>query len=158
MNEPIEGGRRRRRCSTQALLRLRYRRFMERVECVDLGCWRWKGYILKTGYGSFGSAPAHRVSYELFVGPIQPGYHIDHLCRTRACVNPYHLESVTQRENTLRSDSPNAIAVRTNRCKRGHELVNPVITSKTNPKKTGRACRVCVNAYNRKKWHERASR
>lgn len=45
---------------------------------------------------------AHRLSYELFVGPIPDGYELDHLCRNRGCVNPAHLEAVTHRVNVLR--------------------------------------------------------
>jgi len=45
---------------------------------------------------------AHRVSYEVFVGPIPDGMIIDHLCRNRACILPTHLEPVTHAENTRR--------------------------------------------------------
>jgi len=47
---------------------------------------------------------AHRAVYQLLVGPIPLGLQIDHLCRNRVCVNPAHLEAVTQRENIRRSD------------------------------------------------------
>ena len=38
---------------------------------------------------------AHRLAYELFVGPIPDGLQLDHLCRNRACVRPDHLEPAT---------------------------------------------------------------
>lgn len=76
----------------------------------DLGpCWLWCGATDPAGYGraSYGvahrSGLAHRISYELVVGSIPDETpHIDHLCRVVACVNPEHLEPVTQQENNRR--------------------------------------------------------
>lgn len=45
---------------------------------------------------------AHRVAYELFVGPIPDGMELDHVCRVRNCINPAHLEAVTHEENINR--------------------------------------------------------
>jgi hypothetical protein len=47
---------------------------------------------------------AHRYAYEWLIGPIPIGLDLDHLCRTRECVNPNHLEPVTRKENIRRSD------------------------------------------------------
>ena len=76
-------------------------RFMARVEVDDEGCWIWQQHRTSEGYGGYsgvngGQVLAHRYSYELFVGPIPEGLHIDHLCRVRECVNPDHLEPVTR--------------------------------------------------------------
>lgn len=110
------------------------KRFIKRFEphpiSQHLGhpCWRWTGAITKYGYGcihmsaGLGPARAHRVAWELFVGEIPTGMTLDHLCRNRACVNPSHLEVVTNRENILRGESPPAKRARQKRCHRGHEL------------------------------------
>ena len=78
----------------------------------NTGCWLWTGVVDRKGYGQFrvGSqadstrrlVKAHRWAYEHLVGPIPEGRQIDHLCRVPWCVNPEHLEPVTNRENTVR--------------------------------------------------------
>jgi hypothetical protein len=67
------------------------------------GCWEWMGGKQWGGYGLFRGACAHRLFYELLVGPIPAGLEIDHLCRNRSCVRPTHLEPVTHLENMRRA-------------------------------------------------------
>ena len=74
---------------------------------VGDGCWEWTGSLTGAGYGkvlTFRSVRvAHRVLYELLVGPVPDGRELDHLCRNRRCVRPDHLEPVTHLENVRRS-------------------------------------------------------
>ena len=101
-------------------------RFYAKVE-KTAGCWLWTAYRNTDGYGVLGVAGrlvrAHRFAYELLVGSIPRGLQIDHLCRVRHCVNPAHLEVVTQRENTLRGEGACARNAAKTHCPKGHPLV-----------------------------------
>lgn len=86
-------------------------RFLQKV-AKSPGCWEWTAGRFSTGYGGFNlsyvvgkrraAVLAHRYSYELHVGPIPTGLQIHHICGNRTCVNPAHLEPLTQRENLKR--------------------------------------------------------
>ena len=82
------------------------------------GCWLWTGWTRGKGYGVFTvdgvHVPAHRFSYERWVGKIPSGAVIDHLCRVPFCVNPQHLEAVTNQENVKRG------ALLKTHCPQGH--------------------------------------
>lgn len=82
-------------------------RFWAKVEKTD-GCWLWQGYKTVMGYGRINvdghAVGAHRVAYEMLVGPIPVALTLDHLCRNPGCVRPDHLEPVTLAENSLRSN------------------------------------------------------
>ena len=85
-------------------------RFWPKVKKSD-GCWTWTGSISPGGYGRFrvgGRAEgtnryAHRVALELLGIDLPDGYHVDHLCENKRCVNPDHLDVVTPRTNVRRS-------------------------------------------------------
>lgn len=113
-------------------------RLMEKVEIPDAmdGCWIWTGAQSgregarygrifagrRTTAGHPRGEPAHRVSYELAVGPIPDGLEIDHVCRVTLCVNPDHLEPVTRLENQRRGNAPMQAQRKQTHCKRGHAL------------------------------------
>lgn len=92
------------------------------------GCWLWIGALDAYGYGAFaikidgkwGMRKAHRIAYERFVGPIPDNLEPDHLCRTKCCINPSHLDPVSGRVNTLRSDGVTAKNSRKTHCNEGH--------------------------------------
>lgn len=126
-----------------------------RVGKTPQDCWVWIGARHFKGYGSF-CGKAHRFSYELFKGPIPAGLTIDHLCRNTYCVNPEHLEAVTNRENILRGISPPAIFAKKTHCSKGHEFT-PENTYIRNYK-IGRKCRICMSERSRRVAGEAGNR
>lgn len=77
--------------------------FWESADKPETGCWQWKLYINRGGYGHLNrqgvTYRAHRVAYELAKGPIPEDLNIDHRCHNRACINPDHLRAATQKQN-----------------------------------------------------------
>lgn len=99
-------------------LRIRFQRL---VVVDDAGCWLWQGALQQGGYGTFkiqgrGSKRAHRIAYELYRSEIPKGMDLDHLCRVRHCVNPWHLEPVSRAENLRRGQGKNSKT----ECSHGH--------------------------------------
>lgn len=130
-------------------------RFWSKVSVSRAGCWVWLAALKPDGYGQFWSMGkmrgVHRFAYEALVAEIPSGLVTDHLCRVRNCVNPAHMEIVTNHENILRGDGPAGKCARKTHCSRGHEYTEEN-TMRTFPplRPNGfRICRKCHNARNR---------
>ncbi len=112
------------------------------------GCWFWMGPTDRHGYGRFWAVDklqlAHRISYSLFRSTIPDGLVLDHLCRTPCCVNPYHLEPVTQTENVQRGMAGVHYGSRTH-CSNGHPFTAERTSMRT---EGGRRCMECARLTN----------
>ena len=84
----------------------------------------------------------HREAYILEFGPIPDDLVIDHKCRFTLCVNPYHLEPVTQAENVLRGESIMANNARKTHCSKGHALTDDNV--RLVQQKSGNFARQCI--------------
>ena len=86
------------------------KRFLDKVDIKDSDlCWNWLGGYKGNGYGQFyldhRVISAHRVSWVLFNGPIDPGLFVLHKCDNPSCCNPSHLYLGTHCDNMAdRSD------------------------------------------------------
>lgn len=113
-------------------------------------CWLWTGFLDRYGYGQISvnnhREKAHRVAYATLVGPIPAGLVSDHTCRVRHCVNPAHLEPVTQAENMRRGVAHNSTKAH---CPKGH----PYNEANTYVRPGGgrRDCRECRRETSRRR-------
>lgn len=111
-------------------IRARLRALYVRRRCPVPGlrgaCWVWTGCLHPKGYGKFKLAGelhyAHRVTFVLAGGVLIDGLVLDHKCRNRSCVNPAHVEQVTNHENTMRGEGVTAVNARRTHCSAGHEF------------------------------------
>ena len=102
-------------------------------------CWPWRGAIRSDGYGRYRDSNAHRAAYLLLRGPVPAGLVLDHLCRNRACVNPDHLEPVSDVVNIRRGERATKP-----RCIRGHPFAGDNLVVRPNG---WRKCRECNRTF-----------
>jgi hypothetical protein len=118
-------------------------------------CWLWTDKRTPDGYARFRDGKrtiaAHRFTYELLRGPIAKGLVSDHLCRVKHCVNPFHIEPVTDKVNVLRGIGLTAKQAKQTHCIHGHEF-SPRNTYMCEGK---RHCRACKAARERRRRVER---
>lgn len=141
--------------------------FIKRKSSEDSnGCWIWQASLQTHGYSRidhvdakrFKTTLGHRISYFLFQGPIEEGMTLDHLCNVKSCVNPDHLEPVTQQENNRRRDQLLGKDLKNFPC--GHSRTGPhVFKKRAGVRKNGNIiyqdfCRPCYLAY-QQKYNER---
>lgn len=125
-------------------------RVVDRIHVDGTGCWLWTGERNNAGYGVVDARNrvdgtgrplrAHRVVYEMLIGPIPAGLVIDHLCRVPLCVNPAHLEPVTDRINALRGIGIAAVNAAKTHCIHGHEFTPENTRFRSNGSRNCRAC------------------
>ena len=92
---------------------LKIRKFFSKVKKLKNGCWKWVGGKNSQGYGCFRyknkQMLSHRISFSWFVGVIESGMFVCHLCDKKYCVNPHHLFQGTQSDNMQDALSKNII-------------------------------------------------
>lgn len=143
----------------RAVLAILPARFWAKVTTdSESGCWIWVAANRK-GYGHFKwqgrTREAHRVAYEVLVGPVPLGLHLDHLCRNPPCVNPDHLEPVTQAENNRRKEEALGIGRYATHCAKGHEFTPD--NTYWSPQ-VQRRCRACDVVRHRRAYLRRKAR
>jgi hypothetical protein len=126
-----------------------------------LACWLWRGELDRDGYGSVNighgkHARAHRVAYEIAVGPIPEGLVIDHRCRNRPCCNPSHLEPVPSGVNVMRGIGLGPMNAAKSHCKNGHEFTDDNTAFDSAGYRVCRHCR--LESYARYRARMRATR
>lgn len=145
-----------------------YQEIAERVytEFSD-ECWLWPkvrsdgyGESISTGTGNRNTKHPHQVAYELRYGPVSEGLCLDHLCRTRNCWNPDHLEAVTNRVNVLRGNvEASGWRATITHCPQGHPYSkeNTYLNKSANNGRGCRQCRTCAYESNKRMREKNAT-
>jgi HNH endonuclease len=130
-------------------------RFWARVVRGE-GCWGWTGWLRKADQRPIYRARyAYVWSYELTIGPVPPGYICHHVCENSQCVNPYHIQLMTQGEHLkLHGNTGDHYQAHKLRCPQGHPY-DDANTYVYHRKDGGveRHCRLCRSDAKRR-WNE----
>lgn len=124
-------------------------------------CWEWLLRLDRDGYGRAvhlkRTWQAHRFAYVSLVGEIPDGLVFDHLCRNRRCVNPDHLEPVTDRVNTSRIPTLRAHLARIQQIANRRRAARPITHGASAYSNRGCRCEVCKdgNAARQRAYQER---
>jgi hypothetical protein len=119
-----------------------------------LPCWVYTGALDPEGYsrvwvGNGKTTSSHRAAYLELIGPVPEGLEPDHLCRNRACWNPWHLDIVTHAINVQRGQAGEALrlaAAKATHCPNGH----PYGDDARGDKNGWRRCPTCNRARSRR--------
>jgi hypothetical protein len=125
---------------------------------TESGCWFWTKHLDSKGYARWRferfkrTVSVHREFYQHFRGEIPAGKELDHLCRLPCCVNPWHMEAVSHRENVQRGKlgaTSRARALAVSHCPKGHPY--NAANTYTDPG-GGRRCRECHRIESRSRY------
>jgi transposase len=131
-------------------------------------CWPWLAARQPDGYGLFHTSDgrhwgAHRYAYEVTYGPIPQCLVIDHVrargCNRTDCVNPAHLEAVTQAVNIERGINRAVLSASfasQTHCRHGHELTPENTYVRPIGNGQYRRCRKCRSVW-RKEYRKRGA-
>ncbi len=130
-------------------------RFLNQIIKVN-ECILWSGKVNNMGYGQFSLdgvfVLAHRYSYEQAKGSIPEGLVLDHLCSNPRCVNPDHLEAITQADNLRRGRGFAGTNFKKTACPNGHTYTDETTLLS---KKGWRECLICRQERERKRVRTR---
>jgi len=118
----------------------------------NTGCWLWGGAVGGNGYSTsylHGQVmSAHRAMHLAVLGPVPKGWQVDHVaargCTSPLCVNPEHLEAVTQAENLRRQGE--AVTA----CPKGHAYDESNTGWQRSRTGRSRYCKECNRARQRR--------
>ena len=131
-------------------------RYWALIDVRPSGCWEWMGTKIEKGksrgYGYFyiggRNVRVVRWAYEYMIGPIPEGLELDHTCRNRPCVNPWHMEPITHADNCRRGSAKKAF------CIKGHALKHPNLYVKVSHGCRGFECRECALARSKRYYNK----